>query len=383
MKFELTLPNYEHCILNTITSILKYYKVNTPHSTLPSLDSILNSHKYKNIVFLVLDGLGEHIYKPITNNGFFSRYQLETLTSVFPSTTTAALTTYYSGKPPYETGWIAWSQYFKEYGRSIDMLKHTESYKNDSLNGSKIDVFQSVVNYETIFNQIENASTINAYEITPSYSDKRSKRSLTADNIDELIDHIKLLCNNPEEKFVFAYCDEPDHSLHKYGTNSAEVQELILSFENKIEYLSESLPNDTLLIISADHGHLNIEDSHSILDYPELQECMYMPASLESRALTFWIKEDKKQVFEERFNRLFKGKFLLISKAEFLEKNFLGFGTKHSKIDDFLGNYVAISISSSIIRLETYLAEGKPIKKSTHCGLTKNEMEVPLIIYSK
>ena len=30
--------------------------------------------------------------------------------------------------------------------------------------------------------------------------------------------------------------------------------------------------------------------------------------------------------------------------------------------------------------IETFLAEGKPVKKSTHCGLSKEEMEVPLII---
>ena len=44
---------------------------------------------------------------------------------------------------------------------------------------------------------------------------------------------------------------------------------------------------------------------------------------------------------------------------EFLSKNFLGFGDKHPKIDDFLGNYVALSTAGSIIRLETFLAEGK------------------------
>ena len=38
---------------------------------------------------------------------------------------------------------------------------------------------------------------------------------------------------------------------------------------------------------------------------------------------------------------------------------------QHKKVDDFLGNYVAICGSSSIFRLETFLAEGKPIKKST------------------
>ena len=63
-----------------------------------------------------------------------------------------------------------------------------------------------------------------------------------------------------------------------------------------------------------------------------------------------------------------------------LDKNLLGYGQKHKKIDDFIGNYLALSISDSIIRLQTFLADGKPVKKSTHCGLTQEEMEVPLII---
>ena len=67
-------------------------------------------------------------------------------------------------------------------------------------------------------------------------------------------------------------------------------------------------------------------------------------------------------------------------KKEFLEKHLLGYGEQHKKIDDFIGNYIALSTAGSMIRLETFLAEGKPIRKSTHCGLTKEEMEVPLIV---
>ena len=90
-----------------------------------------------------------------------------------------------------------------------------------------------------------------------------------------------------------------------------------------------------------------------------------------------------KKEFEERFKKTFGEKFLLMSNKEFLEKNLLGFGQKHPKIDDFIGNYIALSTGGSMIRLETYLADGKPIKKSTHCGLTKEEMEVPVIILQK
>ena len=108
-----------------------------------------------------------------------------------------------------------------------------------------------------------------------------------------------------------------------------------------------------------------------------------MPISLESRTVGFWVKDDMRKEFEERFNRIFENEFWLMTKEEFLNNKFLGDGIKHPKIDEFLGNYIALSISSSIIRIETFLAEGKKVKKSTHCGLTKEEMEVPVIVIKK
>lgn len=380
MPNKIVFPNYEHCILNTITSILKYYNVETNHASLESLDEKLKN-KYRNIVFIILDGLGEHILNNVSPEGYFSKNKVDKITSVYPSTTTAALTTYYSGKPPYETGWIAWSQYFKEYGRTIDMLSHKESYLNEDLSKAKINVFDTLVKYKTVFERIEEVNpNIKAYEIMPKYSDRRAKRSITADKIDEIVNNIEMLCNNPGEKFIMAYSDNPDGLLHKYGTTSDEVKNFIQDTEKKIEELAKKVSDDTIIIISADHGHKDIEKVYTILDYPEIIECLYMPVSLESRVVAFFVKENMKKDFEERFNKIFRNEFLLMSKEEFLDKHLLGYGEKHPKTDDFLGNYIALSISSSIIKIESFLGESKPVKKSTHCGLTKEEMEVPLII---
>lgn len=383
MKNEIILPNYEHCILNTITSILKYYNVDTPHSSLNILDEKLKKN-YKNVILLILDGMGSHILEKLSPKGYFKANQVDCVTSVYPSTTTAALTTYYSGKPPYETGWIGWSQYFKEYGRTIDMFSHKESYLGQLPDYSRLNVFEGIMNYTTIFERIEEASPqVKAYEITPLYSERRSKRTLTADNFEELLNHLNVLCQTDDEKFVMAYSDNPDGVLHKYGASSSEAQEFIVTAEEKIANLYANLPENTLLIISADHGHKDIEKAYTLLDYPEIQECLIIPASIESRSVAFWVKEDMKKEFEKRFNKIFKDEFLLLTTEEFLEQNFLGFGQKHPKIDDFLGNYVALSTSTSIIRIESFLAEGKKIKKSTHCGLSKEEMEVPVIVIEK
>lgn len=383
MENEIVLPNYDHCILNTITSILKYYNVETKHKSLESLDKILEK-KYRNVILLILDGMGEHILGNISPDGYFAQNKIDCLTSVYPSTTTAALTTYYSGKPPFETGWIAWSQYFKEYGRAIDMLPHKESYLKEDISKARMDVFKNVVDYESVFEQIEKASPgIKAFEVMPKYSDRRAKRTFVADDIDEIMVNLETLCELPGDKFIMAYSDKPDGLLHKYGTDSEEARNYVLEAEEKVKALQEKIGEDTVIIISADHGHKNIEKSYSLLEHPEIMECLYMPMSLESRIVGFWVKEDMKTEFEERFNKVCGEDFWLMTKQEFLEKNFLGFGEKHPKIDEFLGNYVALSTSSSMIIVETFLAEGKPVKKSTHCGLTKDEMEVPVIVIKK
>jgi len=386
MKYEnIVLPNYDNCILGTITSILKYYNVETRHKSSEKLDKLLSAKEYKNVIFLILDGLGEHIINKISPEGYLNKNKIDCVTSVYPSTTTAALTTYYSGKPPYETGWIAWSQYFKEYGRALDMFSHNESYLREPLKKPLIDVYETVVNYETIFNKIEKASpNVKAYEIEPDYADRRANHSIKANDMEQMICAIEDLCATPDKKFILAYSDNPDGIMHKFGTGSEEAKAFVLDAETKIKNLADKLDDDTIIIVSADHGHKDVENAYSLFDYPEIEECLIMPPSFESRALSLWVKEDMKEEFEKRFNKEFEREFWLMTKDEFLNKyHFLGYGEKHRKVDDFVGNYVALSVSSSVIRLETFLAEGKPLKKSTHCGLSKEEMEVPVIVIKK
>ena len=376
---DIVMPDYDSCILNTITSILKHYNVKTTHSSNKKLDDILKKD-YRNVVLIILDGMGDYVLKNLSSDGYFYKNKLDTVTSVYPSTTTAALTSYYSGKSPYETAWIAWSQYFKEYGRYLDMFKQTDSYTEESYK-SKINVFESVINYETIFDQIEKAG-FNAYELVPSYSIKRSKKSMRCDNLDELINGIDTLSKTNDKKFIFAYSDNPDNLLHKYGTESDYCKKFICTAEEKIAKMVANL-EDTLVIISADHGHKNIEKVYTISDKSDLFDCLIMPPSLESRCVSFWVKEDKKDTFTNLFKKYFQDDFILLTKEEFLENKFLGAGVKHKKIDDFIGNYIALSISSSMIRIENYFFEGKQVKKSTHCGLTKEEMMVPVIVIEK
>ena len=380
---KIIYPDYNNSVLNTITSVLKYYNVESKHNSLKELDEVLKND-YKNVIFFVLDGMGDIILNNVSKDGFFKKNKIKTVTSVYPSTTTAAITTYYSGKPPYESGWVAWSQYFKEYGRAVDMLSQKESYERKVLpNTIKKDVFKEVVNYKSIFEQIEEKNEdVSVIEITPNYAEVRARKSLRADNIDEAIDAIDIVKDGNKRKFIFVYVDAPDSLLHKYGCISNEVKEYILDAEKKIEELTNTL-EDSLVIVTADHGHKDIKNVYSTIDNEELFDMYLMPPALESRVVAYYIKENRKEEFKEKFSSLYKDEFLLLSREEVLEKNLLGFGDKHPRLEEFIGDFLAISISDSIIRLETYLADGKPVKKSTHGGLTEDEMLVPVICITK
>ena len=65
-------PDYNNSILNLITSILKYYNVESKYNSLPEIDEILNKD-YNNVVLLILDGMGENILNELSENGLFRK----------------------------------------------------------------------------------------------------------------------------------------------------------------------------------------------------------------------------------------------------------------------------------------------------------------------
>lgn len=377
------LPDYNNSILNLITSILKYYKVESKYNSLPEIDKILKKD-YTNVVLFILDGMGENILNELNKDGLFRKNKIKTITSVFPSTTAAAMTTYYSGKPPIETGWIAWSQYFKEFGRNINILPWVDSYTDEEINVPNL-TRADIIGYKTVYEQItEQNEDIKVYEVLPAYCDKKTKTPINAKEMDEIVAALELLCKNKERKFVLAYSDNPDGLIHKYGCKSKEVKEFLENAQNELAKLIEKIQGtNTLILISADHGHKDIEETISILDMPEIYECLQMPPTFEGRMVGFFVKANYKTEFENRFRKRFSNKFILYTKEEFIASGLLGEGKQHKKLDDFIGDYIAISTSGTRILIENYLtrALGKEDHKmSTHCGLTKEELEVPLLI---
>lgn len=358
-------PDYNNSILNLSNSILKHYKLKHNHSSLTILDEKLEKN-YKNVVVLIFDGLGcYNLKKALAEDSFLCRNINTTITSVFPPTTTAATTTIASGLAPIEHGWLGWSLHFDEVKDNVNIFINTND-ENKTI--AEYNVANKFIPYKSIVNRINELGVVKAYNVSEFGNYK-------VNSLEELICGIKDICSNNDNNYIYSYFNEPDYSMHRKGINSDEVITWVNSINNAVERLSSEL-KDTLLIITADHGHIDCKSEY-LGYYEDLIYTLKWLPSIEARALSFFIKDGMHDKFRELFIKYFGNDFILISKEEVLKSNLFGFGNEHPKFKSFIGDYLAIAKNEKTLFYTIYEYNNF---KGAHAGLTEEEMMVPLII---
>lgn len=373
MKQTIFKPNYQQGLVNLSNSILKHYGLTTHHSTLSELDDVLATHSYQTICLLVLDGMGmDMLEHNLPENSFLRSHIKMPISSVYPPTTTAATTSIYSGLTPQEHGYAGWQCYFKEYDCCVELFRNLDYYTQEKLSGSVIDDFLS---YEKLFEQVEKSGTAKGYGIAQPWGNFEIK------DFDDICNHISELSHKKEKKFILSYWRQPDSVMHKTGCYSQETKETISSLNDKLEKMAKKL-EDTLLIVTADHGLLDIAKSVNLNEIKEIDNCLRLPPAVEPRTTVFYLKPECEETFIKEFNRHFGDEYLLMSSAEYMKEGYLGEGQEHPKLREFLGDYVALAVGDTIIQYQTKNGVEPENFKGHHAGLSAKEMLVPLIIYT-
>lgn len=364
---ETIFPNYDNCLTNVTNSILKYFDINPYHKTLKELDQKLNQKEYKNIVLILYDGMGSNLLnRNLDKNSFLNEHKIKDINSVFPSTTVASTTSVLSGLNPCEHGWLGWDLYFKNEEKIVTMFLNT--IKDTNIVASDVNLANKYYPYKSIIELIN--EKYQAYKLMPF-------GETCYENLENMNERIIQLTKQEGKKFIYAYCDEPDHTMHDLGTNHEDVVDLFKTINNSTEKLCESL-KDTLVIVIADHGHLNCE-SITLSNYPDIFNLLEKDISIESRACSFFIKENAQEEFRRLFHQYFSNDFKLYSKKEVIEKQLFGTGRLHKNFEDSLGDFLAIAISNKYFRYN----EDSVKLTSMHAGITKDEVQVPLIVIEK
>lgn len=306
---EILFPDYDNSIANLACSVLKRFGIEPPNPSLPLADGLLSERRYKNIVIMLLDGMGNNIIEAnLAPDGFFHRHLAGTYSSVFPPTTVAATTAMDSGLFPAQSAWLGWTGWFPEVGRNVVYFLNRDFDTDEQIEGESI--AWKYVPYWSIHDRIRAAGYASHY-LAP-FAEPHPK------DFAAMCGEIKRLCAEDGEKYIHAYWDQPDTIMHRKGCFGEPARSSVRELEKAVGELADEL-SDTLLLITADHGHINSTRA-VITDYPDITECLVRMPSIEPRCLNLFVRDGMAEQLKAAFREHFDGKFLLMSKAEVMER---------------------------------------------------------------
>ena len=188
-------PDYANSTVNLASSVLSYFGITPYHSTLPDADNVLKNGA-RNVVLLVLDGLGRNSLEYHLKPGSFLRaHNRKYYSSVFPPTTTAATTSLLSGLSPLEHSWLGWNLYFPEIDKYVALFPNTIS--GTSTQAVPYHVASRYMPYESLIFKIQNAG-FQAYISAPYEKPNPA-------NFSQVLERVEYLCGLKHPKFVYAY----------------------------------------------------------------------------------------------------------------------------------------------------------------------------------
>ena len=361
---QIMFPDYENCGLNVVSSLMAYFGAPSRHKRHPMVESMLEGGKYRSAVLMLFDGMGmDALERFCAPDGFFrSRLKCE-MTAVYPSTTTCATTSIECCRAPAEHGWLGWTLYFEAIDRHVDAFLNT--YNGEP--AADYPVAETFLPRRFVYRDINAAGKAEAHFISHHCDDLR------IDTLDELTEQVRAQCEKPGRHFLYTYWNDPDHTMHDQGVTSDSVRDIILDIERRIESLAAALPEDTLLMITADHGLIDAKHLY-VEDHPELMRALKRDTSIEPRATAFYVKDEYKKAFPDLFRECFGDDFMLLEREEFISR-FLGPGERNPLLGSLVGDHMALACGPECIdmRRRDHSLIG------VHAGLTAAEMRVPLI----
>lgn len=361
------LPDYTDCIVNLACSIRKYFELDYNHNTIKEIDDLLQKKDPRNVVVLLYDGMGYNLLKRKIPGSFLDKNLIRAFSSVAPATTTASTTSMLTGMTPKEHGWLGWDLYVPPEDKIVTLF--TNCPKDCKVKISEESIAHKYFSYKNIIQEINEKGKYKSVSISPF-------GGINYSSLDEMLDILIDECNKEGKKYIYCYNQEPDTTLHAQGTENETVDALFKTISEKTEAMFNKLGDDTLVIVVADHGHLNCTGV-LLDDYPDFKNTLAGDIWVEGRLCAFRVKDEEN--FKKLFAKYFTDDFTLYTQKEIIDMELFGPGKEHELFRKSLGDYFALAKTNKFFRY----CDRSINLKSMHAGFTEDEMLIPLIVLSK
>ena len=176
---------------------------------------------------------------------------------------------------------------------------------------------------------------------------------------------------------VYAYDRELDHHGHGHGCESAIWREELIRADARCAELRDTLPSDVRLVITADHGMLDVPADHRIIveDEPQLMAGVTALAG-EPRFRHLYVDHDRPRRVADRWRERLSSRAWVHTRDEAIDQGW--FGTVDSELRERYG-HVLVAMRDDWAVMTRQLPRELTLV-GMHGSLTPAEMLVPLLI---
>lgn len=382
------LPDYNGgSIANLMASIAAACGVKDapPYPALASLPPHRLS-KAKNIVLVVIDGLGMDTLQRLGPGGHLHRHLAGGLTSVFPSTTATAATCLLTGQTAQQHGLTGWHMFFREIGCILAVLPLFPRHGGPRLRECGVDP-DLLLRAHPLFPRLSRPGHVvspkfiinSDFNLLHSAGAERHAYEGVAEFFASIRDVVK---TGRGRQYLHAYYPTLDSLAHEYGIASAEVAKCFAILDAGFGQLLQDLRgSDTLVLVTADHGFIDTTPAQSLnlAQYPDLAATLALPLCGERRAAWCYVRPQLAWRFEQCVAEQLADVAWLYRSEDLIAKGWFGRGPAHPKLAERIGDYALIMKDNWTLG-DTLPGEKPYHLIGVHGGVSQAEMQVPLIM---
>lgn len=340
------------------------------------------------LVFVLVDGLGLEVVESLPEESFLARHLAMPLRSVFPSATASALTSLATGLWPNRHGVPGWWTYLPDHDLTVTALPFVERWSGDSVAERGVaaaDLFRAATLLPCY--RRDAASFLPAPIADSAYSryvrgpTRTEPYDTLAAGIDAILERVR---SSPQPTYSYLYLSSVDALSHAFGPRSPEVREHLLEIvDPQLGRLAQGLDGRARMVLSADHGLLEVppEHKHLLLRDDPLVALLRAPPSGEPRAPLLHARPGEADRVRAMFEERFEHAFALLTADEAAELELFGPGPFTASARERVGDFVALSSGPDVL-LYRHGDEPSGTEKliGYHGGLLPPEVRIPLVV---
>ncbi|WP_189022704.1 alkaline phosphatase family protein [Nocardia rhizosphaerihabitans] len=283
------------------------------------------------VCVLLIDGLGAQALDAHADAApFLSSLPPATMTAGFPSTTATSLTTLGTGLPPGEHGVVGYLLRLPDEDRLFNTLRWTltgDGPKVDALTAFPPDRIQP---QPTAF-QRATAAGIATIQVAPGYQDGsgltkagwRGGGFRPTFSVGDLVDGVLQAITSAPKTLVYTYHADLDTTGHARGPASRAWRFELANADRIAAELAARLPERTALIVTADHGMVELVERIDFDTHPYLPEGVVTLGG-EPRARHVYTVEGATATVADTWTGSLGHDFLVRTRAEAIEAGWFG-----------------------------------------------------------